>query len=84
MRIRVLFFASLKDDVGEDALTLEVGAAGSLEALFEALSARLSPAAIAALQGENVRLAVNQELVTAPLKLAANDEIAFLPPVTGG
>ena len=84
MRIRVLFFASLKEDVGEDALTLQVDDSGSMDALFEALAARIPEPAVAVLQAENVRLAVNQELVTAPLRLHADDEVAFLPPVTGG
>jgi molybdopterin synthase sulfur carrier subunit len=84
MRVRVLFFASLKDDVGADELTLQVADAGSLEALFDALLARLPAAAVAVLRGENVRIAVNQQLVVAPLRLRADDEIAFLPPVTGG
>ena len=36
------------------------------------------------LQAENVRIAVNQALTSGPLKFGAGDEIAFLPPVTGG
>ncbi|MCZ6709088.1 MAG: MoaD/ThiS family protein [Gammaproteobacteria bacterium] len=84
MRIRVLFFASLKDEVGEGALTLQVHDSGSMDALFEALSATIPETAIVLLQAENVRLAVNQQLVTPPLQLRADDEVAFLPPVTGG
>jgi molybdopterin converting factor subunit 1 len=84
MRVQVVFFASLKDEVGEDSLTLEVAESGSIEALFESLAAHLTPAAIASLQAENVRLAVNQQLISMPLGLVADDEVAFLPPVTGG
>jgi molybdopterin converting factor subunit 1 len=84
MRVHVLFFASLKDDVGEDTLTLQVDDSGSMDALFEALAARIPEPAVAVLRAENVRLAVNQQLVTPPLRLHADDEVAFLPPVTGG
>ncbi len=84
MRVQVLFFASLKDAVGEGALMLQVAEPGSVDALFDALAARIPATAIVALQGDNVRLAVNRQLVTPPLRLAANDEVAFLPPVTGG
>jgi len=84
MRLGVLFFASLRDEVGTAGLTLEVDDSGTLEALFESLSTQLPASAIAALRAENVRLAVNQQLVVPPLRLVAGDEIAFLPPVTGG
>ena len=84
MRIQALFFASLKDEVGEDSLTLEVAESGDLDALFDALANHVRPPALAALQRENVRLAVNQQIVTARLALVADDEVAFLPPVTGG
>ena len=42
---------------------------------------------MAALRAENVRLAVNQTLAGASdgrLRIDVDDEVAFLPPVTGG
>lgn len=84
MELRVLFFASLKDEVGEDSLTLQVAEPVGLDTLMEVLDERLSGPAMLALRAENVRVAVNQQLVTPPLSLAAGDEVAFLPPVTGG
>ena len=33
---------------------------------------------------ENVKVAVNQALISGPIVLTDGDEIAFLPPVTGG
>ncbi len=94
MRVQVLFFASLKDEVGKDSLSLEVEEPGSLDALFEALSTQLEQPAIDVLRRENVRIALNQQLLNqqfltqqfndAPLQLCAGDELAFLPPVTGG
>ncbi|MGB1686261.1 MAG: MoaD/ThiS family protein [Pseudomonadales bacterium] len=37
-----------------------------------------------ALTAENVRVAVNQELVKGNPRVKPGDEIAFFPPVTGG
>lgn len=82
--LRILFFASLREAVGTAEITLPAPSAGTLESLWPALTDRLGPAAVAALQAENVRVAVNQALGNAPLRFAAGDEIAFLPPVTGG
>ena len=84
MEVRVLFFASLKDAVGRDELTVEVPASGGLDALLDALAVKLPETAMLALTSENVRLAVNQQLVGGPFQLAADDEVAFLPRVTGG
>lgn len=84
MQVRVLFFASLREFVGRDELCVEVPAPGSLEALLSALAAVLPEAALTALRGEGVRLAVNQEFVRPPLELEHDDEVAFMPPITGG
>ena len=86
--IRVLFFASLREAVGcsgfELPLSVDTGADTGLDALMRALRGRLSQGAYAALIAENVRIAVNQELVEGSVALRAGDEVAFLPPVTGG
>ena len=82
--LRVLFFASLRDAVGAAELQVEAPLPETLEGLWPVLRERLGPAAVQALQEENVRIAINQELAVAPIRFAAGDEIAFLPPVTGG
>lgn len=82
--LRILFFASLREAVGTAEISLPVPAAGTLESLWPALQAQLGASAVEALQAENVRVAVNQALANAPLRFVAGDEIAFLPPVTGG
>ncbi len=86
MSVRVLFLASLREATGTGELAVDAAdLAGLVSALREALSAE----AFEAVTAENVRIAHNQTLVppgadTGGLALAANDEIAFLPPVTGG
>ncbi len=79
--VTVKFFASLREDLGHAELEL---AAGSVADLLEVLRAELG-AGMSAIEQENVRIAVNQDLVddlNQPLR--AGDEVAFLPPVTGG
>ena len=86
--IRVLFFASLREAVGRSECRIPLqsdnGNAWGLDGLMAELQARLDASAYAALVGENVRIAVNRELVEGAVDLHAGDEVAFLPPVTGG
>lgn len=84
--LRLRYLASLREALGTAEETLDVPAAGcDLEQVLEALGRRHGPAALAALTADSVRLACNQELVErSGLRLAGGDELAFLPPVTGG
>ena len=82
MSIRVRFFASLREAVGADSLELPHQA--NIEALLGLLRERLSETAYRAISAENVRLAVNQEITSVTTALRDGDEVAFLPPITGG
>lgn len=81
MRVRVLFFGRLKDITGcaEDWAELDDGA--RLEDLF-ARYGRQFPA-LAAFRPSLVA-SVNQEFAEWRVALRAGDEVAFLPPVSGG
>jgi molybdopterin synthase sulfur carrier subunit len=79
--VNVLFFASLRDDVGMAGLQLN---ASDTTELIAALANELSAEAMAALTQDDVRLAVNQQLIEGVTRLEVGDEVAFLPPVTGG
>ena len=81
MSVKVVFFASLRDKVGVRELSLT---ASSLDHLLHLLEDQLPAEAYAALVEPNVRVAVNQELVEGNQTLFEGDEVAFLPPVTGG
>lgn len=83
-QVRVLFFASLREATGTDELSLEITGPVSLEELLQRLEEHLTEAAMSALRSENVRLALNQTLLTGPVTISPGDEVAFLPPVTGG
>ncbi len=79
--IKVLFFASLREQVGRAELLIHATSIGDVMA---ALRAMLSASAIESLEQENVRIAVNQQLIDGEISLKQGDEVAFLPPITGG
>jgi molybdopterin synthase sulfur carrier subunit len=79
---RVLLFGPLRDVAGWRERTLEPSPA-TLSALRAMLSAQ-DPALGAALDGKGVQTAVDQALVRGDTALAANAEVAFLPPMSGG
>lgn len=77
--IRVLYFAALRDAAGCAEESVAAGE-GSLRALYELLARRHG----FALPIERVRVARNGEFARWDDAVAAGDEIAFLPPVSGG
>ncbi len=86
--IRVLFFASVRDAVGVESLRCQLcdSEPWPFEALFTALQQQLHAAAYASLMADHIRVAVNRTFVDrADLPaLASGDEVAFMPPITGG
>jgi molybdopterin synthase catalytic subunit len=81
MQIRVLFFGMLKEIVGQgsEAISLPEGATvGDLLSHYEARIPRLKDLAA------SIAMSVNQEYAGREAKLKPGDEIAFLPPVSGG
>lgn len=85
MRVRVLYFASLREALGlgrEDVeLSPEVVTAGALRAW---LRARGEPWSEALADGRTLRVAVDQAMAEPDTPLRDGAEIAFFPPVTGG
>lgn len=81
--VTVRFFASLREVIdcdGEETTLPEP----TLACLRTQLAERLNAEQVAALNADGVRVAVNQTIVQGETALATGDEIAFLPPVTGG
>jgi molybdopterin synthase catalytic subunit len=81
MQIRVLFFGMLRDLVGKvsDSVTLPEGATvRDLLAHYETTFPRLKEL------WPSIALSVNQRYASADMPLTGNDEIALLPPVSGG
>jgi MoaE-MoaD fusion protein len=81
MRVRVLFFGALKDIAGHTEDALEIPAGSTLEDVFAIYSQRFETLGE---RRSSTLFARNQEFVKADTVLADNDEIAFLPPVSGG
>ncbi len=79
--MRVFFFAQLKEATGCDAAELAVTSPVNAAQLWTELLRRFP--ALAAHRA-NVRLARNWEFATSDATFAAADEIALIPPVSGG
>jgi len=78
---RLLFLGRLEDAAGAAQLEVPLAAPTPLAELL----ALLDPALSQALSGPRLRLALNGTLVSAEgLVVAEGDELAFLPPVSGG
>lgn len=80
--ITVLFFASLKEAVGQSSLSVTI-AGVRLSVLIEHMVSA-HPSWREALTAENIVVSVNQEIVREDILIEDGDEVAFLPPVTGG
>lgn len=81
MRVRVRLFASLREAAGRSELDLELPDGATAGAAWErlllehpALSARRSHLAVA----------VNRAYRSFDERLAAGDEVVFIPPISGG
>ncbi len=83
--LRVLYFAWLRErmGVGEEALALPAGVT-TVGGLAAWLRARDPAGSAAFAEPSTVRAAVNQVFAKPETQLAAGDEVAFFPPVTGG
>lgn len=85
MKVRVLYFASLREKVGTGAeeLALSPGM-NTVDGVRQHLRARGGAWAEALAEGKLLRTAVNQDMVPGASPVKAGDEVAFFPPVTGG
>ena len=81
MKVRVLYFASVRDIAGTTEETLELEAGTKTKDLLEALI-RTHPE----LKGlePSLAISVNQEYAARDAPLADGDEVALIPPVSGG
>src|ERR1039457_2299451 len=81
MRVRVLFFGRLKDIVGKSEEDAELSEGARVEDLFERYG-RSFPE-LAQFRA-SVAASVNREFAEWRAPLTSGDEVAFLPPVSGG
>lgn len=81
MRVRVKFFAALRERVGASEITKELGDGSTVRELWEALQRdypKLGPVNMTLLY------AVNKDYVNTDRVLQNGDEVVFVPPVSGG
>ena len=81
MRVSVKLFAAVREIAADEVIELEVSDDADVAELRAAMIARwpqLEPYA------KFLNFAVNQTYATAATRLAAADEIACIPPVSGG
>jgi len=84
MKANILFLASIRDALGVRSLTVELEEGERVSGLIRNLTRGKGQEWLDLLTAENTRIAVNQAVVNGDPVLRDGDEIAFLPPVTGG
>ena len=83
MTLDVLYFAWLRERIGEPKERIETSA-GTVRELVSELAARGDRHAAALSDLSAVRVAVDQELADLDAPLQGVREVAFFPPMTGG
>ena len=83
MTLRILYFAWMRERIGQGRETVETEAA-TLADLVDELRGRGERYALAFSDLSAVRAAVDQELAPLDTPLAGVREVAFFPPMTGG
>ena len=81
MRVTVLLFARLREIAGESTVSCEVAAGATVADVWKAVASRhpgLAPF------GASVSCARNEDFARMQSPVGDEDEIAFLPPVSGG
>ena len=81
MKVKVKFFAILRERAGTGEITKEIREGSTVAELWEALQrdySKLAPVDMRLLY------AVNQAYVNADYVLKERDEVVFVPPVSGG
>ena len=85
MKVKILYFASVREKLGKDAEEVELPAGvATVAGLLDHLQGLGGSYENAFSEKALLRAAVNQDMVQAEAAIKAGDEIAFFPPVTGG
>ncbi len=79
MKVKVLFFAGLRELAGKSQMSLELKEGETVALLLEKLQSDF-PGLISG----QLMLAVNAEYAPRDHKLKDGDEVALIPPVSGG
>lgn len=81
MRVRVRFFAALREAVGREDLDLELPEGSTPEDVWTRL---VSEHPVLTPQRKSLAAAVNRRYTPFAAPLREGDEVVFIPPVSGG
>lgn len=81
--ITVKYFANLKQMAGKDEECFDLGKETTLDQVWDAISQTL-PKIAALIKEKKVMVSVNYEVVASDTVVHDGDEIALLPPFSGG
>ena len=85
MKVKVLFFAGLREQLGTPGEELELPrGVDTVAGLRKLLESRGGAWQTVFADKRLVRVAVNQDMAQPVSAIRAGDEVAFFPPVTGG
>ena len=81
MRVRVRLFASLREALGQSEMRLDLPSGASAEDAWQALTRSCPPLAS---RRANLAASVNHRYAPFDTILVDDDEVVFIPPVSGG
>lgn len=81
--ITLKYFASLKSIAGKEEEQLDLGSETTVQQLSETLS-KTAPQIGEMIQGKKIMVSVNQDVADLSTVIHDGDEVAFLPPFSGG
>ena len=84
MKVKVRFFASLRESLGTATEEIELPASVSTVAGLRSHLMSRGGAWQGAFGDKKIRAAVNQDMAQPSAPIKPGDEVAFFPPVTGG
>ena len=82
--VNVVYLARLREAFGRGNERVALAAGASVATLLDDLRGRGAPWSHELAPGRAFRVAVNHDVVDAGVALRDGDEVALLPPVTGG
>jgi molybdopterin converting factor subunit 1 len=81
--VTLKYFASLRTIAGKEEDQLDLGNETTVQQLAEIL-AKTTPQLGEMIQGKKILVSVNQDVATLDTIIHDGDEVAFLPPFSGG
>jgi sulfur-carrier protein len=81
MKVRIKFFAILRERTGTGEVSKEIAAGSTVADLWRQLQRDYPKLDV---PGIRLLYAVNQNYVSVDHELSDNDEVVFVPPVSGG